>query len=174
MQQSKKRTDGGTLIRHSKKANAAVDLMVGFLAIFIFIIVTIFVYKIFDNLNTNIQADTGFDTATKVQLQNTYNKFPSWADGIFVFALGMIWVGLIISSFYISTHPIFFVISIVLVTIVFIVGMLLSNTYEDIANSDDLSAYSENLPTTNWIMGHLLEIMIAMGATVLIALYAKR
>lgn len=133
-------------------------------------------YRIFTDINTPLQNEniSGFDNDTRADLQSVYDRYPSWFDGMFVFALGMFWLGMIISGFFIRTQPIFFIIMVVLLLITFVVGMILSNAFQEVVANGDLSDSANALPMTMWVMSHLLEIMIVMAVTALIALYAKR
>ena len=80
---------------------------------------------------------------------------------------------LLITSFLIDTHPVFFIVTVVLLLAVFVVSMFIANAYEELTQDADLAAFSVQFPFTNFIMSNLLLIMIVMGLSTGVALYAK-
>lgn len=160
---------------HSR-GQIALDLIFAVVVLVAVAFVGVIGYKIFGDINTPLQNESisGFDNQTRAQLQSVYDRYPSWFDGMYVFTLGMFWIGMIIGSFFVRSHPIFFIIMVILLLITFVVGMLLSNVYQEVVSNPDLADAANALPMTNWVMGHLLEVMLVMGTTGLIALYAKR
>lgn len=156
------------------KGQASADLLLPLIVLFMFAIIGLIMFKVFGGINTQIQASTDFDSGSKATLQNAYNKYPSWLDNLFVFLVGMFWIALIVTSFYLDTHPIFFIITLLLLIGIFVVASIVANAYNDIASASDFTSEVAQLPMITWSFNHLLQIMIAMGGSVLVALYAKQ
>lgn len=162
------------MVYRSRKGQPAIDLLLAGLVLFGFVIMGIVGYRLFGDINAPIQADATFDETAKSTLQQNYDKFPDWLDGTFMFILGMFWVAMIVSAFYVRTNPVFFFISVLLLTITFVIMMILSNTYEDLTGNADFQESADALPMVNWTMGHFLQVSIVMATTALIALFSRR
>jgi len=158
--------------RNKAKINVG-DLIVVVIFMIGFGLASIIGHQIFTDINTDIQADASIGAEAKEASSNLQDRYPKVLDGAFLLAVGLFWIFLIISSFMIDTHPIFFVVSIVLVIGTLIASSMLANVYEEVIGDSELSTYAEDFPVTNWFNGHLLLIAIAMGFSVVIALYGK-
>ena len=127
----------------------------------------------FSGVNDDIQADASINNITKTTMTSINDGYSNWLDAAILTALVFFWVLLLISSFLIDTHPVFFIVTVVLLMAVFVVSMLISNAYTEITADADLAAFSVNFPFTNFIFDNLLLIMIVMGLSTGVALYAK-
>lgn len=155
----------------NKKGNIGADVVLITVLLFILAIGGIFAYMILKDFNTDIQSSFT-DATAKAEHDAWTGKFPAWLDGAFAFLFGLAWVGMLVGSFLIDTRPVFFVIALVLLVFVFIVGAFLSNFYADFVESDGITVES-NFPIMNFIMGHLLQVTIAVAFSTGIALFAK-
>jgi len=155
-----------------KQGNIAVEGITILLIIVVFALLGMFAYQTFDELNTDIQASDMGTTGKEVS-SDLFNVFPSWVDNAFIFIFVMFILFVLVSSYFIDTHPIFFGVSIFLLIGVIIAALLVGNVYDDIANDDEISSYANNLPYTYWIMTHIAEMMIAVVFIIVIALFAK-
>ena len=136
-------------------------------------IVVIVVNSIVGGLNDEVQADVTFSNQSKAVMQNVNDNYPGTWDAAFFFASIMLWIAMIVSTLFIDTHPIFFIINLILV-ILFLVGvMAFANVYEDFADDPDMSVFADNYPKLNWINDNLLWIFIIYSGTAMISLYAK-
>ena len=156
-----------------RKGQTYADAILVIVILFAMGIVAIFGANIVNELNTEIQADDSFSSDAKAVSSNVQENYSPLFDNIFVIVLGLFWLLLLVSAFMIDTHPIFFFVMIFLLVVVFIVGMALSNAYSEVAEDTDISADASAFTKTIWVMDNLLIIMIVMGFTSAIALYAK-
>ena len=157
----------------SNRGQTVLDLIfviVGLLAVGI---VSLLAYKVLGDVNADIQADDSIQPVAKADLQGLTTNYPQFMDNIFVLLMALLWVALIVTSFLVDSHPIFFILTVVLLVFVFVVAMILSNTYQDVAGDDDLSDAATSFPLTNWVFQNFLPIIIAMGFSSALALYAK-
>lgn len=158
----------------SRRGNLGLDSIFIVIGIFVLAIVSIFSYQLYKEFNDGVQADTGISTEAKELSADVETKYPKVFDQMFALVVVMLWIALIVTTYLIDTNPVFFVIVFIMLVVVFVVGMELSNYYEEFSESDDLSTSAAEFPLTNWIMNHLLYIIIAMVITGAIALYAKQ
>lgn len=157
----------------SKKGNAVFDALV-----IVFFLIAVFIASIslMDPLNDvkeDIINDDSFHQETKdlaTDLTDNYNGF--W-DNTIVFILAMLWFFGLISSFFIDSHPIFFLIAVILLFIVFYVTAILANETIDLVNDEPNSDYIQFYSKTIWITEHMVEIIIIMSFSFALVLYSK-
>jgi len=159
--------------RRYKKANAGMDLITIIIIITVLAISSIYGMKVFDDINTDIQNDADLGNNSKELSSSLYDKYPSLFDSAILMAFILLTLFVVISVFLLDTHPVFFIVSVVLLLMVFLVTTLLANVYDDLMLDDDFSPYANEFPYTTWIMQNLLELSIAIGFIVLIVLFIK-
>lgn len=143
------------------------------LVLVVFGIIGIISYIAFDDIVTDIVADEDIHNSTKANLTSLNDRFPSFMDGAFGLALGLFWILVIAFSFMVDSHPIFFVVSIVLLLGLLFGAGLLSNAYEEFETDSEYSTASAQFPITSFILTHLLIIMLAIGGSIALVLFAK-
>ena len=154
--------------------NAVLDGITIVVVIFVMASIGIFGYRIFDELNTDILNDEDF-TLTEAQQSSTelHSKYPSLIDNLVLFAFVLLIIFTLVSVFLLDTHPIFFIITVMLLVGVFLVSIILANTYDDIMQDDEFADYANEFPYITWLMTHLLELAITTGFMLGIALFIK-
>ena len=134
-----------------------------------------FIFKMFADWNTEIQADDDLGTDAKEVSQNWENRGYAVWDGAFLFLFVFLWIGVIIASFMIDAHPIFFVVSLVLMIFMLIVVAELGNLYDEVISQDsDLTVTVAKLPIMNWIATHILLVAVLISFSIMITLYGKQ
>lgn len=157
----------------NRKGQTILDLILVIIVLFVFGIVGFLAYYVLNEVNTDIQADEDIADVAKQDLQGLTTNFPQFMDNTFVLLLALLWIMLIVSSFLIDSHPVFFILTVVLLVFVFIVGMIVANAYQDIAADEDLISASSQFSQTQWVFENFLPIIISMGMSSALALYAK-
>lgn len=94
-------------------------------------------------------------------------------DSIFLYALVFLWIGALITGYLIESHPVFFVLNIVVLLIVLFISMILGNIYETIASDSEIVLEVARFPMMHWIMTHFLIVFLALCVTILISIFAK-
>lgn len=157
----------------NKKANAILDTLVVVVILFVLGIIVVFGNKILTEVNSDIQADASMSNDSKKFIGDMNTQYPTLFDGIFLFILVGSWICSIIFSFMIDTHPIFIVISIILLIVILFAAALLANSYSDITSDSSLATYAVNYPNINFVMSHIVQVVLVIAATIMIALFAK-
>ena len=160
-------------ILKSKRGNAILDLIVIIIVLFVFIFVAMAGGKLFGDLKDDIIADDSLSNTTKDIVQTQYDRSGSLMDGIFMFALILLWAAGIVASFVIEDHPIFAVFTFILLIALLIVAIFLGNAYEETATSDEYSSVVATFPMANWVMTHFLLVILVIGGSIALTLYAK-
>lgn len=161
------------LSNSGSRGQAPLDGIYILIMLFVFAIVSIFAYSIFANFNEDVQADATIHNETKEVSENLNKRMPVTLDYAFFFLLVGLWIALIVTSYFVDTHPVWFIVVLMMMIFIFIGAMILANTYDDIATDDDYSAYAADFPLTNWVFSKFLIIFIFIVISSLITMFAK-
>jgi hypothetical protein len=165
--------NGVSYKKKHKKASAILDVLIGSILFLTVAIATVFGFRILSEINDEIQADADISTIAKTNSQNVTTEFPKYMDNAFLMMVVLFWVFLLVSSFFIDTYPVFFVVSFILLIFVFVIGMAMANTYEEVVTESGISTFADSFSKMNWIMEHLLIVLIVMGLSSAFVLYAN-
>lgn len=157
----------------SKKGNAVLDSLFIIVILFVAIISIIIARVVLTDLNTDIQADATLSNLTKSTVQAESDRFGNLFDGIFIFVFVLLWIAALIASFMIDTHPIFLIFTLILMIFVFIVAAFMGNVYEEVTADSDLATAIASFPMANYIWTHMLIVIICVGASMILSLFAK-
>jgi len=111
------------------------------------------------------EVNTAFDTTTNVA-RNTLSAL--W----YIMFAGLL-LGLLVTSWYMPTHPVFVPIFIILLVINIIVGVALSNAYEKLYGITTLADIASTQTSIEFMMCNLPYLALIVGAIGLIVTFAK-
>ena len=157
----------------NRRGQFGTDLLVWILALFVLAIILIAGNNINTEITDELKVDPDMSNRSVTMLTEQQAAYPTWGDNVFIMVLMLFWGFLLVTSFFINTNPMYFFISIVLLVAVLIVGSIISNTYTDIADDETMSTFADDFPKTNWVMENLLLVLMVIGMSTGIALYAK-
>ena len=157
----------------NNKGNALIDGPVLIVLLLGFALVGVVGLMVFSNMNTDFQADLTGDTNAKNTMSAGLSSYTNWVDDAFLMILVLFSLFLIISVFFLDSHPIYFILVFIMLVGVFIVGIFLANTYNDLASDATLSTFANQLPKISYIMSHLVETIIVIMFMVSTAMYIK-
>jgi len=163
----------GKCILEYKKGNAVLDSLVIVFFLMAVLIASISLMPSINEVKDDIVNDYSFHQESKdiaTDLTTEYNGF--W-DNTLVFIFAMLWFFGIISAFFIDSHPIFFLVAIILLFIVFYVTGIMANETVALVNEGDNADYITHYSKSLWIMEHMVEIVIVMSLSFSIVLYSK-
>lgn len=157
-----------------KKGNIVVSMIIIAFTIFAVAIASLTLQQPLDDIKEEIINDADFHNESKDIITAQQANFENSWDGMIVFIFAMLWLFGIVSSFFIDSHPFFFVLALIMLFAGFIVLALLGNEFIEFISDPNIADYANNsYPMTIWIMGHILELGIVMAFSFMIALYAK-
>ena len=161
-----------TPLRRKKKGQ--IQQVAFFLVLVFTITFTLLVSKlILSKFNEALEEDDLHTTESRQALVDMDVAFPTF-DNMILVVLILLSIGLIITSFFIPTHPIFLVINVFGIFFLCFLGMLLSNLYKDIIdNSEDFAAVYSTFPKLNFVMNKLPWIAAILVFLVTIIQYSK-
>lgn len=154
----------------SKKGQVFADVAYFGLFLFAGAIIMGVIFNVIGYINTDIQAAADMPTVSKTIYSDINSQYPVWWDNAFIFLLFGLWAGLLITSFLIDTHPVFFIFAFIGLIFVFIAIMTFSNAYSAVATD---AGFIDSFPKVAWVMDHFLAVVVIISFTCLIALFAK-
>lgn len=147
-----------------------------FIAIVLFVsALMIFVgFMVVSAFNNKIQAQSDISASTKAMINDKIAaKYPPVFDKLYlVIFIGSLLTALI-GAWIIDTHPVFFVVGIIILIVICIITITLHNVYERFIAEPTFSSMIVSFPIINFFMQHILQIIIACAILVMIVLYAK-
>lgn len=157
-----------------KKGNLFVDGVLLVLAVFVFFFGILFGGDILDQLNDDVQASDDMSNTTKERLDQLNTRYPNFMDSLFVFLFVLLWIVVIIASFFIDTSPVFLILGIILMGILIYVSIELGNFTEELTSDEELTARADEYPMSNYILQNLGVFIIIIASTIGLALYGKQ
>ena len=157
-----------------RKGNAVTDTITVLVFLLVFVIIGITAKYVFNEVNDDMQANPDMGNTTKDTVGAVHARSGNFLDGLFLFFFILIWALMIVASFMVDSHPIFFIFTIILMVFVFFLGALLGNVYEGLTDDAELDAViAADFPITDWIMSHFLLSCIVVGFSIIIVLFGK-
>lgn len=155
-----------------KKGN--VQELVFVMAVGIMFIISVLVaFKLNSALNDQIQNLTDMPDEAKDASRIVNERMP----GAFDFGFMILFIGLymvvLVSSWFIDSNPVFFVISLIVLILILVAIALLTNVNQEIVGNSAFSGIIDHFPIIYFVSTHLFKFAIVMGAGILMALYAK-
>lgn len=124
---------------------------------------------------SNLAPDLDQHFSSDVSKNATANALT--AIGNFDYLLIMVFVGLIISTlisaYFIPTHPVFFVVSLIVLIVFMIFVPILANVFDAFATESAMAATADEFNVTTGFMDDLPTYFVVAAGLVLIVLYAK-
>jgi hypothetical protein len=160
-------------MKRNKKGNVIFDTLLIIVVLIVFSLVSILGYKIYSDFNTDLQADEDINGYAKNMSADMNTRFPSIFDGAFVFLFILLWVFVIISSFMIDTHPIFFVCTAIISVFIIIVAASMANAWNDVTSDEEFASLLVDFPFTVYIIQHYVMYVVILMFTAMVTLFAK-
>ncbi|MBA7492224.1 hypothetical protein ES702_02773 [subsurface metagenome] len=158
----------------NRKGDIITDTLtfVGF--IFVFALLAYLVYPFLQDINTDVQNDASYTATSKTHFSSFTTRYPKMVDGMFVVFVIIFTVLIGLTSFFLDTNPIFFVIALILLVVLLFVGAVLSNTHAEITEDSDYTNVKTLYPNMDRILNNLPALILFEFAMVALILYSKR
>lgn len=129
--------------------------------------------SILKEINDDFQNEDGNSDYAKENLQQTTTGYPQTMDSSYLVIMILAWIGVIIASLNAFEHPIFFIIALIFISALLFIGAVLSNFYEDLANTDSMITSAADFPITYFINSNMVLVVLVILASVVITMYAR-
>lgn len=156
----------------NNKGNLALDMTLGVVIFLILAIVALISLQLMDGLNADLQSSE-LSSKAKETSDDINTKLPKYLDYGFLTVFVMIWVFLMLSSFFLDNSPVFFVSMLILMIVSFFVGGAMQDFYTDFAGESEYVDMVDDLPIINFFMTNIFTTGMIVGFSVLIILYSK-
>lgn len=156
----------------NKKGFAMVQLILIAIALLAFAIITIFAYKAFEDLNTDLQADLDLSTEAKAVSSDLHTRMPSTMDNAFLIVFGLLYIVSLVAAYFVDDNPLWLIVIVFLLIVTMIVGGILSNVWDDFTDESSIT-FENDFPKMNWILDNFLLVLLVMGATIGLTIFAK-
>lgn len=158
----------------SKKANLADIIFIPIIVIGLFIIYLIG-YPILNSITTELNESEMVDTQGMAIMTESRDRYIPVFDSIFLMIYAGLQLSLIISAIWIRTHPAYFVVALILMTIFTFVTFILSDFADEIGMSIDteFEGVYDQFPIMQFMIRQLPIFEIVFGFVALIILYSK-
>lgn len=156
-----------------KKADASDGIII--LVMIFFLAVSFIVAAFVNSKISTIISTTALnqsDSAAKI-VQSVDKVTTNGIQQGFVMMFVFMVIGTILSSFLVRVHPAFFFLYLIFAAVTVILGAILGNVYSNFINNATMAEVAAQQPQINWIMSHIVVIMISTIAISVLVLFAK-
>ena len=115
------------------------------------------------NLNNSVEGTSAINTLNDFGINGIQR-------GFFWLFIGLC-ISVLISSFYIDTHPVWLFLYIIFLGITVLIGTYLGNTYQSMLSISAFDGFQQGYITL--VMSHIVQIMIGVGAVSFIIIFGK-
>ena len=157
----------------NKKGSVILDSSVAAIILVAFAIICVISYVIYNQVDTMIQSDTTMGTVAKTESASLLSRMPSTLDSGIILAFSLLWIMTIVASFFINSHPLFFVVTFIMLIFLCIAFAMLGNSYEEIMSDSEFAGMDTTFPMSYWLFTHFLPAMICIAFSILFAIYLK-
>jgi len=154
------------------KGSVGIDALTILVIMFVGAIIIVSIYQIVSDLNQPIYDMLESNMSKDIITEQKANYPSIWDFGLASILIGM-WLFAVISAFFIDSHPVFFVISLIFLIPTLMVAIVLANIYDDLYTDATLSTFYSSFPIMYHFFSHLLIYMTVMAFSIMGALYAK-
>ena len=160
-------------LNFNKRGSSVIDIIFLMVAVVSVGLAFLFISMSFDDISTDILADGDLGSDGDAILSESNASFSGWADYSIGFVFFGLIIGIMITSYFVDAHPVFFVLSLILFIFVIFAGVYLSNAFQEVVNETDLVVTKASFPITMFIVNNLIMLLIATFVLMCIILYGK-
>jgi len=149
------------------------DLLYIGIVLTVFAVMTLIVFKVASEINTNFQENTEITDEGKNAFGTITNMYPGVINNMaLIFMIGLSVVALFLASM-VRVHPVFFVFYFIILIIMIFIAGIMSNIYLEIANTAELVGQADQLNFITRIMWILPFFIGVLGTVLAVIMYSK-
>lgn len=156
-----------------KKANAFADSFTVLAIVIVLLMTSVIGYMVYKELGSSFTLDGNINAEVAQETNTQATRYGSIMDNMVVLVFVMSWMGVLIFSFLVDSHPVFLIIAIIFLVVILIVTASVANMYADFADSDGIAEYAQDFPKSRFIADNLVLFILAVGASIIVVLYGK-
>ena len=156
----------------SRKGQIGAEPILVMIVLVVFSIIGVITFQVFDELNTDIQADTTLSNTTKTTVEDLKTRYPSTIDGAFALIMTLLIIFSMVLARFAQNRPIFLFIPVLILAALLMVAGFLSNTWDELTDDADIT-FENQFPIMNWVLDNLLVVILATGFLVALAMFVN-
>jgi len=156
-----------------RKGNAILDGILFFVIITVVAIGWIISGHIYSEINDDMQADTTLSQDAKDLINEQEEGYASLFDGLILFVFLLMWIFVLVASYQVDSHPVFFIVTLILLVFIIIASAYLGNAMEELSQDAELGVTFAQYPVANWILNNLVLVSMTISFSIVIVMYAK-
>jgi len=151
-----------------------VDMIYIVVIIFIFAVSIILSYFVLTEFGTQLNA-TGnmFNTTVAMEIVSGGQAGLRTFDYVFFIITMFLGIGVIILGFNVGSHPIFFVVTLILLVVCLMLGAILSNIFQEIISTSLLTPTANLMTNVTLVMQNLPVIILSISVVLIIVIYSR-
>jgi hypothetical protein len=140
---------------------------------FFILVVTVFsVSLISHEFNNAIQNETGISDTAKDAYERYDSKLTPNLNSGMLLTIIIMHLAIIFLSIQLPSHPSLFPLLFIGLVVVLLLSAYISNTYDELATSQDFLSITEEYTYVDWIMRHFVMINLVLGSLDILAFLA--
>lgn len=158
----------------NRRGQSESDLAIFAVIIFIIMILGVVVLKSWNGIDAGMQSKASIIGSTAATASSdAATGFGGGFNGAVIVAIGIMYMGLFVSSRHISTHPALFFINVVLVVASLSLSAIFANVFDQGTNTANFVTERAAMPALVFVGNNLLYFGIGALAMILLGLFAK-
>ena len=155
--------------RRSKKGSSVDNffVMISFFTLAVFFLAMAMFWNTLNTQADDLWSGSPVGNQIRANMDRAADQY-DWMCVVIWFAFHM---GILITSFLLKTHPVMYIVAIILICTIAMVAAPISNAWVDMTDDPNLSAAALELPKTNFIMSNLPVLEIIWGLISAIVLF---
>jgi hypothetical protein len=155
------------------KKGAFFDTFFFFTVIVLLLISGIFLINILSPLVDRFKADPNLGATAQVALASA-DHLGSIEDNIVLIVFIVLWITVLVAAYQIDANPVFFIVMAVIMLLFVMAAGMVGELTKALFNDANLETAAAQLPYSNFIANHLFIVILAVGFSVMLVMFAKR
>lgn len=130
-------------------------------------------YLLISQINTQFIAGDTLSAGGQAIISESESGYKDLWDGIFGFVFVGLSIAAVVGASLIDVHPVFFILSLILLIAFIFVTAILSNSYYTLESNVAFSSFAEDFKIMHYIMNHLPFYTVIEGLLIALVLYGK-
>lgn len=147
------------------------DFLFVAVAVCAFAVVTLLVFRINSEINSQFQASDDITSKGKQAMDNINDMYPGIIDNMFLILVIGLSIGALALASLVRIHPVFIALFLFILFIIIILAGVLSNIYQGIAENPSFTAQADQLIFMSHVMNFLPFIVGILGGILAIVMY---
>ena len=157
----------------NKKASGMFDTIVIIIFLLVVFFASLLSLFVFTSFNDQFQTLADVDATTKATVQEYGTNWIDIADVSILFWFAILWIGTLVTSFFLFNHPIFYIVFILLSVLSFFALVPFANIVDELCATSVMVTTCAYFPMTTFFIDNIAIVIALFIFSISITLYAK-